>query len=321
MRVVRDEGASARLKIAVPRRRRWMRVVEGPPARPDRSITVTRSPAGTRSVSVPLDTSRRGIYPLGPYSLVHGDPWSIVRRVVHETETGTVTVLPRMFPVNRRKLQTASVDDLSISSRLPGDDHFHALRDYVLGDEPRSVHWRSSARVGHLVVRQQVASATSGTTVVLDCDVTAYGQDDQFHVGWESDRFEAGVEVAASIIAADLSRNEEVHLLRTTRNSSPVSSTRGSPGAYLDVLATVEPSPPVDIDAAGLPRLVQRTRCARAILVTGTPHPALVDAARRLRGSGMGVTVVRVATAKQYGYDGLDVIDIRDATDLATQPT
>ena len=50
--------------------------------------------------------------------------------------------------------------DSDCASRRSGDQHFHALRDYVLGDEPRSVHWRSSARAGKLVVRQQVSAAS-----------------------------------------------------------------------------------------------------------------------------------------------------------------
>ena len=204
---------------------------------------------------------------------------------------------------------------------MPGDDHFHALRDYVFGDEPRSVHWRSSARVGHLVVRQQVAAATSGTTVVLDCDVTAYGSDDQFGAGLDRDRFEAAVEVAASVVAADLGRKELVNLLRTTRQATPVVAAPGSPGAYLDVLASVEPAPPVETDATALPGLVKRTRCARGIVVTGTPHAAVIDAARRIRGTGLGVTVVRVAATTGFGYDGLDVVDVTDAADLAEQLT
>ena len=42
---------------------------------------------------------------------------------------------------------------LALAQRLgPGD--FHSLRDYVDGDEPRTIHWRASARSEELKVRQ-----------------------------------------------------------------------------------------------------------------------------------------------------------------------
>jgi uncharacterized protein (DUF58 family) len=321
LRVVRGEEAAVRLRIHAPRRRRWMRVDDG--AGLSSRLSSNRQARINAHVpditTVPVDTSVRGVHPVGPYTLVHGDPWSIVRRVVHQSETGGITVLPRTYPVGRRRLQSASTDDAMSSSNRVGDEHFFALRDYVFGDEPRSVHWRSSARVGHLVVRQQVAAATSGTTVVLDCDITAYGQDDQFGAGLVSDRFEAAVEVAASIVASDLGRNERVHLARTTRQTALISSTGASRGACLDVLAAAVPVPPVETDPVGLPGLLRRTRCARVILVTGTPHGPLLDAARRIRRAGTAVTLVRVGAIGRVGVDGLDVVDVADATELADQ--
>jgi uncharacterized protein (DUF58 family) len=293
-----------------------MRIVEGSPVTPSCSVRAAGR-ANSDVVAVPLDTSRRGEHPIGPYLLVHGDPWSVVRRIVHRTPAGSLTVLPRTYPVGRRRLTAASTEESMMTSRRPGDEQFHALRDYVLGDEPRMVHWRSSARVGHLVVRQQVAAAESGTTVVLDCDRTAYGRDDQFAVGWVSDRFEAAVEVTASIVAAEVSRRERTHLVRTTRTTAPVSSTAGSADACLSALAGVVPVPPVETDAADVPRLVRTTRCARVIVVTGTPHPGLLEAARRLRRTGLPTTLVRVGGSRQGGVSGLDVVDVDGPADLA----
>jgi uncharacterized protein (DUF58 family) len=319
LRVVRGEPAWARLTVTPGGRRRWMRVVEGAVSVPSRSLGL---PAKVRStavpVKVPLDTTRRGQHPVGPYSIVHGDPWSISRRVLAQTEPGVVTVLPRTYPVQQSLLTSMSMEDTMLASRRPGDHHFHALRDYVLGDEPRMVHWRSSARAGHLVVRQQLAAATNGTTVVLDCDTSAYGSDEQFGSGWLDDRFEAAVEVAASIIVAELGRNEQVHLVRSTRGANPVSAPAGSPASCLDVLAVVQAVAPVETSSDELPQSVRRTRCARAIVITGTPRPATVDAARRIRRSGTSTLVIRVGTRQRSGLPGLQVIDVEQPGELAT---
>jgi uncharacterized protein (DUF58 family) len=320
LRVVRGEAAWARLTVAPGGRRRWMRVVEGAVNLPSRSLGL---PAKDRSaetaVKVPLDTARRGQHPVGPYSIVHGDPWSITRRTLAQTEQGTVTVLPRTYPVERSLLTSMSIEDTMLTSRRPGDHHFHALRDYVLGDEPRMVHWRSSARAGHLVVRQQLAAATNGTTVVLDCDGSAYGSDEQFGSGWLDDRFEAAVEVAASIIVADLGRREQVHLVPSTRGAATVTAPAGSPASCLDLLAIVQAVAPVETSPDDVPQAVRRTRCARAIIITGTPRPATVDAARRISRSGTATLVIRVGTRARTGLAGLQVVDVEQPDELSAR--
>jgi uncharacterized protein (DUF58 family) len=318
LRVVRGETASVPMTVRPGGRHRLMRLVEGEPQAPTRSLPLpAKVPTTGVELKVPMITSRRGVYPIGPYAVVHGDPWSMTRRTIAQVEGGTLTVVPRTFPVPRTILLSVTVEDTMLSARRAGEQHFHALRDYVLGDEPRMVHWRSSARVGHLVVRQQVAAATTGTTVVLDCDTTAYGSDEQFGSGWVGDRFEAAVEVAASIVVADLGRNEQVHLMRTTRGSATITAPAGMTNACLDHLAVVQPVAPVESDPAALPQRVRRSRSGRAILVTGSPQPATLDAVRRIGRAGISTLVIRVGSRQEREMPGLSVIDVADPTDLA----
>ena len=48
-----------------------------------------------------------------------------------------------------RDLEGQATRDLSDS-----DLSFHALRDYVAGDDRRYIHWRTTARRGSLMVKQ-----------------------------------------------------------------------------------------------------------------------------------------------------------------------
>ena len=68
---------------------------------------------------------------------------------------------------------------------------FHALREYVRGDDLRHVHWRSSARAGRLHVRQYHDSRRSRALVLLDDDAAAYP---------DAGAFELAVSLAASVI-------------------------------------------------------------------------------------------------------------------------
>ncbi len=52
-----------------------------------------------RRLSVPVDTSRRGEHLIGPFSVLQGDPWSVVRRVVRQLGGGTAPRPAARVPV------------------------------------------------------------------------------------------------------------------------------------------------------------------------------------------------------------------------------
>ncbi|WP_296604001.1 DUF58 domain-containing protein [Nocardioides sp.] len=317
VQVVRGQPADVRLIVEIRGPRRWLRIVDGPVRAPLRSVRLPRSArSGAASLRMPVDTSERGQRPLGPYSLVHGDPWGVVRRVVASADGGVLTVRPRSVRV-RRSLTTAFREGESDSaSRRSGDQHFHALRDYVLGDEPRSVHWRSSARAGKLVVRQQVSEASTGTTIVLDVDGSAYATSGRFSSSWDTERFESAVEVAASLATSQLTRAEQVHLVTTARGARVTSASAGAASSLLDALATVQLLPPVDTAADELPAVVARTRAAHTIVITSAPDPRTAGSLRRLA-TIAPLTVVRVgADAAGSSLAGVRVVDVPDATGL-----
>jgi uncharacterized protein (DUF58 family) len=319
LRVVRGQPATVRMTVHLPRRWRWrwLRIVEGPASAPV-ATSPLRKPdrRGDIGLRLPVDTSSRGERPIGPYSVVHGDPWSIVRWVAVRTEGGVLTVHPRTVSVRRSALPALQQGDSVLASRLSGDEHFHALRDYVLGDEPRTVHWRSSARAGKLVVKQQVSPAPNNTMIVLDTDASAYGSDDQFGIGWVEERFEIAVEVAASLALAQADRVEQVHVATTARGASMISAAGGATDAFLDAFAAAVAVPPVDTAPEEIVPLVRRTRSRLVMLVTGTPGFHVVAAMRAVAPFTSSLTVVRVGSRRREALPGLRVLDVDRAEDL-----
>lgn len=314
LRTARDHPISLSLDVDVTGRGRSLRVVVGDDADPQATLGLPRQRTGR--LEVPVDTSRRGQFVLGPYRLVHGDPWGIVRRVVDEVQGGIVLVHPRVKKIKRSPFSAALVSESDVASRRHGQDHFHALRDYVLGDEPRTVHWRSSARAGRLVVRQEVAAASSGTAVVLDTDATSYGSDTAFGAGHDTARFEAAVEVAASIAVAQTRSAEQVHLLTTSRGSTLTTAESGAAGSLLDLLAVTAAVPPVDASPEETVALVRRARCSRVVLVTGTPNHGTVRSAQSLARLAPSTLIVRVGSTQRLPLPGLKVLDVGSIDDL-----
>lgn len=318
LHVVRGQEASVRMTLQLGRRRRWLRVVEGSPGAPVATSPLWKPDRdGPLALRLPIDTSARGERVIGPYTVVHGDPWSIVRRVAARAEGGVLTVHPRTVDVRRSALPALQHGESEFASRRAGDEHFYALRDYVLGDEPRKVHWRSSARAGKLVVKQQVSSAPYNTVIVLDTDASAYASDDQFGSNWLPERFEAAVEVAASFAVAHAERAEQLHVTTTSRGARVTSAAAGATDAFLHALALVDAVPPVDTAPEEIMPLVRRTHCRLLLLVTGTPGQRTVGAMSTIAPIVSSVTVVRVASRRRETLHGLRVLDLDGLADLA----
>src|SRR5215217_843782 len=105
------------------------------------------APGETHDESFTIRTERRGVIPVGPASTRRGDPLILLSRDVEWTDVTEILVRPAMVPMDSlgagllRDLEGVSTDAVSQS-----DLAFHALREYVPGDDLRHVHWRSSAK-------------------------------------------------------------------------------------------------------------------------------------------------------------------------------
>lgn len=102
-----------------------------------------------------IPTERRGVITVGPVSSVRGDPVGLIRRAVLWTEPEELYVHPRTIKIGGSAAGFLhDLEGRETREITNADLSFHALREYVPGDDRRYVHWRSSARTGTLMVRQ-----------------------------------------------------------------------------------------------------------------------------------------------------------------------
>jgi uncharacterized protein (DUF58 family) len=101
------------------------------------------------------------------------------RRADAITPQWTLRTLPefrsrRLLP---EKLSRLRIIDGQVVTRGRGQGtEFDSLRDYVLGDDPRSVDWRASARRDHVVVKQWRPERDRRVLCVLDTGRTSAGR-------------------------------------------------------------------------------------------------------------------------------------------------
>jgi uncharacterized protein (DUF58 family) len=160
----------------------------------------------------PLPTTRRGMVPVGPLSVVRGDPLGLAVGARRLGQDAVLWVYPRVYGLV--PLASGRQRDLDgpTEDRAAGSITFHALREYVPGDDLRLIHWRSTARTGTLMVRQQVDPSQPHTTVVLDTRRSSYETADGAD---PEDGFEEAVDGAASLLVASTSRRFPVRLWTT----------------------------------------------------------------------------------------------------------
>lgn len=131
-----------------------------------------------------VPTNRRAIIPVGPLTSVQGDPLGLLRRTQVWSGVEEIYVHPKTAVLSTiaagqiRDLEGQTTNALSSS-----DIAFHTLRAYVRGDDLRHVHWRSSAKIGELMVRQYNDTRRSHIAVLLSTDPDEFESDDEFELG------------------------------------------------------------------------------------------------------------------------------------------
>ena len=172
---------------------------------------------------------QRGRYRLGPLRVSTRFPFGLFERSVTLGQTDTLFVFPRLgrlthrWITRHREAFEGTHRRERRPSRVSGD--FFGVRPWRHGDSRRSIHWRSSARHGTLVVRQFEQHRNRDVAVLVDL--------------WQPDSPSAeereNVELAVSFaatVAADVCRKGGSRLLVGTTGPEP-ECTRGPTSAAL----------------------------------------------------------------------------------------
>lgn len=195
-----------------------------------------------RSVTYQIRSDVRGRYDIGPMSVRVSDPFGLVELGRAFQTTAPVTVTPRTvaLPVIPLSGAWTGSGDNRPRAFASGSAEDVTVREYRRGDDLRRVHWRSSARVGELMVRREEQPWQSRATVFLDNRIFAHrGQ------GIASS-LEMAVSAAASIALHLTQRGFTVRLV-TAEGEDPNTAwhdrdSAQNVGPLLEALAVVEPT-------------------------------------------------------------------------------
>ena len=290
-------------------------------ARPTPTLTLTDPVAGTRGAALSLGplrpqsaaraayrlpTAHRGVIAVGPLRMAIEDPFGLARRQVVAAPVLELTVLPHVdrislpLPGGDRDPHggTARVNELARRG-----EEFYGLRPYVVGDDLRHVHWKSSARTGDLFVKQVENPRQDRTIVVVDSRRDSH----------RDDSFERAASAAASVATAAFGQRHLLRLVATDGTDTGLGTGLAHVDAVLEYLATVE------VRNSGSLRVltdqVSRTGVGGLVVaVLGRPTSIELDSLARIGRAGAKVIAVVCdgPLAVSSPPPGLSIVDVTE---------
>ena len=215
---------------------------------PARAFVANVQPGRTVIVRAEGTWPHRGVYALDTVTLATSFPFGLFRKERDLEIPGEVIVWPRADrrvsdprPAGGRPRQGTLTPFGAAGTR----GEYRGLRDYRSGDDPRDVHWRSTARRGNPVVREYERDAAEALWICLELRTL------------DDEQNETSIEVAASLAAAALRRGQPFGLatpdVRVAPGAGPAQFER-----VLDALARAQfrPNAPGLIPPAPAPECV-----------------------------------------------------------------
>ncbi|OGK81507.1 MAG: hypothetical protein A2X52_10375 [Candidatus Rokubacteria bacterium GWC2_70_16] len=199
---------------------------------PGRVVYLPRLPAGDeRVVTWEVTLATRGRHRLPGVRVTTLFPFGVFLKAGQVILQAEVLVYPALAPVPAHLLRRIGGSGPAQTRRRGRGSDLHNLRDYRPGDDPRLIHWRSSAKTQALTVRELEAETSTDTRIVLDG--TGAG---------DPARLEAGLSEAASL-ACHLLRAGAMVELTGPGLLVPLARGRGQERRILTALALYEPRP------------------------------------------------------------------------------
>lgn len=179
---------------------------------------------------------QRGVFSVGPLEVELSDPLGVARRTRRIGSPSRLVVYPRVESLTTFTL-AAGADRQSVAGAAvvgTRGEEFYAVREYVTGDDIRSVHWPSTARHDDLMIRQQETVREGRMTLAVDVREAAH---DRLSL-------EASLSAVASLADAALRSGNHIRMVTTGGDDSGWGSGGAHRAKVLDLLATLRTHPP-----------------------------------------------------------------------------
>jgi len=213
-------------------------------------VVVQLAHGAAASVTYEAVAARRGVYAMEAVSFSTRFPFGLFHQARTRPLASEIVVYPRLGRVAAGLIGRAQTqaDARPLSRQAAGHEEFRNLREYRLGDNPRWIHWKSSAKLGQPLVKEYEAVIADEALLLLDTRSPANGDGP----------LESAISFAATLGRDLIQRNFQVSLAAYTPDLAVTGGLQGAAGlqALLEVLARLRPNPGRRlVDLVGEPRV------------------------------------------------------------------
>jgi uncharacterized protein (DUF58 family) len=240
----------------------------------------------------------RGVYTFGPALVRSGDPFGwLVREERAEARTA-ILVYPLVAPIEAFGLPPRHPFGERITPRRLLEDPLRVagVREYVLGDDPRRIHWKATARAGSL--RSKIYEPSSQHRLLILLDINTYPEP---WMGLDADIQELMISATASLAMWALDEGYSVGLLANSlmmglAGEDASSEADRSPKTLLDAHAFIHRvRVPLASDEEQGERIL--SALGRLLSYFGSPIDTLIETERSSLPIGTTVVLVSAASA------------------------
>ncbi|MGH3313563.1 MAG: DUF58 domain-containing protein [Streptomyces sp.] len=235
-------------------------------------------PGERERITTALHPSRRGLRQSDRITVRSFGPLGLAARQGSHSVPWTVRVLPAFTSRKHLPAKLARLRELdgrtSILIRGEGTE-FDSIREYIPGDDTRSIDWRATARQSSVAVRTWRPERDRRVLIVLDTGRTSAGR-----VG-DAPRLDAAMDAALLLAALGSRAGDRVDLLAYDR--APRATVKGRTAhdvlpAFVTAMTPIEAAL-VESDARGLVSAALRIAPHRSlvVLLTGLEASAMED--------------------------------------------
>lgn len=141
-------------------------------------ITTNLNPFQKKIIKRSIECKRRGIYKIGPVKVKLRDPFGIFEIKKTFNTKHMVIVYPNIYDISIKLPAMAEIGSVEVKNRQYEDyTNLSNLREYVDGDSLKKVHWRISAKLQKLYVREYEYTASNEVFIIWDLYRQHYNDD------------------------------------------------------------------------------------------------------------------------------------------------
>jgi uncharacterized protein (DUF58 family) len=256
----------------------------------DGHVMFPRVPArSSRTDAYHVCLMQRGLYRFGPLHLATRFPLGIVERRLVFPTFDMLLIYPRIGHLTdawrRGRSMAAEIVDQRAPARGSFHDEFHGMREYRPGDNPRSIHWRTSVHRNALTVREYQQNRSQDLMLLIDL----WKPENPTEA--DRERVELAVSFAATL-AVDHMRNARDARLDVAVAGHEFKRWEGRSGpagvdSLLEILALAETGSKPDLAALSSDAESRCSSSTRVLLLTTRPHQSdVLEAIRESADNG-----------------------------------